>query len=203
MMQTHRCRILFTGSALLHAVYMLRVALNLFTVCTWVCTRVCVFTALWSLQPVEVNQVRAASINRSTFPPSASRRDRRKAARKFAHTSLIKFGQFPSVSCCCCCSCCVIYCDDCGLCHWPSLSSASSVHVRKLSQFLTSLALTFWHFSPLPPSLHPPPLLSFSRPRYLEEDESAKGKRTKWAEHDEMFALLLIDATLFVKEGTK
>jgi len=40
-MQTHRSRILFTGIALQQTVYMLRVALNLFTVCTWVCTRVC------------------------------------------------------------------------------------------------------------------------------------------------------------------
>lgn len=149
------------------------------------------------------------------YSPSASRRDRRKAARKHgcscSHThlwsSLANFSplfpnQFPSVGCCCCCSCAVIYCDDCGLCHRPSLSSASSVHVRKLSLFLTNLALTCWHFSPLPTSLHPPLLLSFSLPHYLKEDESAKGKRTKWAEHDEMFALLLTD-TVIVKEGTK
>lgn len=36
--------------------------------CVYLSVHLCVFTAPWSLQPVEVHQVRAASINRSAIP---------------------------------------------------------------------------------------------------------------------------------------
>lgn len=132
----------------------------------------------------------------------AARHDRRKAALKHrgSHTyTPIPFIKLVSVlvSLCCCC---------CYLSWWLwavplaiSLSSLSSVHVRKLSLFFNEFCADL--LALLSPSSSS--LAFFSLPRYLEEDESAKGKWRERAEHDGMFVLLLTDTIVTVKKECK